>query len=1062
VLTRILLSLLLSVGTLCTLIGQDLPLRRYTRAEGLASYKFERISTEHGLSHATVTDMIQDRRGFIWIATPDGLNRFDGYTCAVYKHRPEDSTSISSNFIHGICEDRSGTLWITTREGGLNRFDHATERFMRYRHDPRNPQSIANNKVGPIMEDSKGRLWVGGDGGLDIFDRENEIFIHHQYNSADPFSLSYNEITAVYEDRSGTLWVGTVVGLNRFDPESGRFTRFLHKASDVSTISNNFVYTVYEDAKGNLWVGTAEGLNLMDRETGRFNRTPLGLRASAALKRVAIARIYEDSRGFLWFGTPGFGLFQYNPQTGTLMNLKNDPNNNSSISHNNLQPKFEDRSGTLWVGTWGAGINTLARTKKKFQHMQNDPANPVSLSNNFVFALHEDRRGLLWVGTAGGGLNKHDKSTGTVRHFKASSSPVSLNNNTVWSIAEGAGGFLWIGTQDGLSLFDTERETFKQFRHDPSDPTSLGGIVVKSLFLDRKGTLWVGFGEGGLSRRDRATSRWVRYLHNPNDAKSIGRGQVWAMAEDRDGILLIGTFSGGLCLLDRTSGTFTRYTHNPADSTSLSFNDVRGIHVAKEGTIWIATYGGGLNKFDRATGRFHRYTTQHGIANNFLYGILEDETGKLWISSNRGISRFDPRTETFKNFSTEDGLQADEFNTGAFFKSRSGEMFFGGVNGFNRFYPSAVKDNPHIPPVVITSFKVFDKEARLDTSITAVKKISLRYSQNFFSFEFAALHYVNPTKNQYAYRLEGFDREWIYSGTRRYASYTNLDPGQYVFHAKGSNHDGVWNEEGVSVQVVIVPPFWQQWWFRGIMVLLVVGTFGGIVRFISTRKLRKQLQELEKQRALQDERQRTRDAIARDLHDDLASTVSTAGIFTDALQRHIAPGTEANELVEKMRGLIFEAQETMSDLVWSVSPLHDSVESVITRIQLYAHDIARTDRFESIVNVIGDNSSTVLPGDVRRAFYLVFKEALANCVRHSRATLVTINIGYTDNSLVLKICDNGIGFQFDTVNTMTYGGNGISNMRKRAEEIGAEVLIASSQKMGTEIILTKRMTQMSY
>lgn len=807
--------------------------------------QFEHITTNQGLSQSCILHILQDSQGFMWFGTQDGLNKYDGYNFTVYKYDELDSHSLSDNFIASIYEDKSGTVWVGTDSGGLNKFDRKTEQFTNYTYDPDDPNSLGNNRVLSIYEDKLGRLWIGtGGGGLNKFDRETEQFTRYTHNSDDPSSLGSDTVFSIYEDKSGTLWIGTSGGgLNKLDGETGQFTHYTHDPANPNSLSNDIVLAIYEDYSSNLWIGTnGGGLNKFDRETGGFIHYTHDPANPNSLSHNTVSSIAEDQFGNFWLGTSswygnsyGTALDIFNPETGQFTHYKHDPANPNSLNDNLVPYIFRDRSGIMWIGTGFSGIDKFDSNKRKFRHYIHEPTNSNSLSNNHVISLYEDQSGMVWIGTSGGGLDKFDRETGRFTHHTHDpGNPNSLSDNTVWSVYEDHLGTLWIGTLSrGLDKFDRETGQFTHYTHDPNNPNSLSDNSVTSIYEDRFGTLWIGTFSGGLNKFERETGQFTQYTHDQNNPNSLSDNNVWSIYEDRYGTLWTGSYGGGgLNKFNRETGQFTRYRHDRDDPHSLSNDKVMSIYEDQSGTLWITTYGGGLNKFDREKEQFIHYTQKDGLPSTSLVGILGDDEGNLWVSTNKGLSKFNPRNETFRNYDVGDGLQGNEFDgIKAYFKSQTGEMFFGGLNGFNAFYPDQVKDNPHIPRIVLTDFKKINESVKLDTAISEIQVIKLSYKDNFFELEFAALDYTNPHKNQYAYKLEGFDKDWIYSGTRRYASYTNLDGGTYIFRVKGSNNDGVWNEEGTSIKIIITPPPWKTWWAYTLYVVALVSAVLGYVKW---------------------------------------------------------------------------------------------------------------------------------------------------------------------------------------------------------------------------------------
>ncbi len=830
--------------------------------------KFEHISLAQGLSQNTVYCILQDSKGFMWFGTQDGLNKFDGYDFKVYKHDPRDPNSLSNNVVRTIYEDRAGRLWIGTNGGGLNKLDREKEIFTHYQHDPHDANSLSDTYVLAICEGTShggGVLWIGTRyGGLNKFEVETGRFTRYHNDPNDASSLSDNYVMSVHQDRSGVLWIGTYSGgLNNFDHEKKAFARYQFDSTDSGDLSHNQIRAIYEDRAGTLWMGTSVGLDKLvpagpNRQAGILKHYHHG--SNDPTSPSAVWSILEDESGLLWIGT-GNGLIRFDRTAERFHDYHHDPNDPNSLSDNYVRSIGADRSGMLWIGTWNGGLNKLDRRRGTFTHYGNIPNDPNSLSHNNVRAIYEDMRdggNTLWIGTRGGGLIKFDRKKHAFKQYQDDpNDPNSLRHNYVWSILEDHAGRLWIGTYGGgLKRFDRKNERFTHYRPDASNPNSLSHknvmpICEESLPLHGTGrsTLWIGT-DGGLNRFDTETETFKHYKHDPNDSTSLSHNGIWSIFEDSvaRNVLWIGTDGGGLNKFDRERETFKHYKNDPRNPHSLSNNHVFCIHEDSRdaGTLWLGTWGGGLNKFDSSTERFMHYREKDGLPNDVIYGILEDDHRNLWLSTNKGISRFNIPTETFKNYNTYDGLQSYEFNAGAYHQGKNGEMFFGGINGFNAFFPGEVKDNTYIPPIVITAVKKFDQTAKRD--ISEAGKIALSYKDKYLTFEFVALDYTNPEKNQYAYMMEGFDETWIHAGARRFASYTNLDPGEYVFKVKGSNNDGVWNEDGVAVKITIAPPPWKTWWAYTLYALLITSFFYGLRRYELNRlhlKNRLQLEHLQ-------------------------------------------------------------------------------------------------------------------------------------------------------------------------------------------------------------------------
>jgi two-component system sensor histidine kinase ChiS len=817
--------------------------------------KFRHLSLEEGLSQSTINTIFQDSQGFLWIGTQDGLNKYDGYQFTIYRHHPKNPHSLSHNLVFAIEEDSHGALWIGTLNG-LNRFDRQKNQFTHYFYEPDNPNSLSHNLVLSIDEDKTGVLWVGTyGGGLNQFNRQTNQFTHFKHDPNQANSLSHNEIWPMYPDKTGILWIGTNGGgLNQFDRKRKTFTHYLPAPQNANSTSNVISF-IYEDKTGAFWLGTLNGLYQFDRLKKTFVHYQHDPQNPNSLSHNTILAISEDSQGKLWVATDGGGLNQFDRLKETFVHYTHDSQNPTSLSNNAVLSLYKDRNDTLWIGTGGGGLNQFNRLQQKFKHYFHDPKNPNSLNKNYIVPILKDKEDILWIGTYGGGLNRFDQKQEQVTYYLHDpENPDSLSHNKVQSIYEDSQGILWIGTfGGGLNQFNRQKNRFVSYSHQSNDPNSLSDDYILSIYEDSTQTLWIGTRKG-LNRFDRTTQKFIHYQHDEKDSNSLSDDEVYAIYEDKSGALWIGTL-GGLSQLNPKRNHFVHYQHDKNNLNSLSHNEVSTIYEDKSGRLWIGTYGGGLNKFDRVTGHFHAYREEDGLANDVIYGILEDNQGHLWISSNKGLSKFNPMTETFRNYDVLDGLQSNEFNVASYYKSRQGELFFGGIKGFNAFYPEQVTDNPHIPPIVITDFKIFNQSVPLgDNSplqqhISETREMTLSYKQSFFSFEFAALNFLQPTKNQYAYQLEGFDQQWNEIGGRRNANYTNVPHGTYVFRVKGSNNDGVWNEQGTAIKITILPPPWKTWWAYTLYVLSILAI---IISYVwkQKQKLREKQQELEREKAI--------------------------------------------------------------------------------------------------------------------------------------------------------------------------------------------------------------------
>jgi PAS domain S-box-containing protein len=820
--------------------------------------RFERFSLVDGLSQNSVLTMLQDRQGYLWFGTQDGLNRYNGYEFTVFKNDPDDKDTLSYSGVVSLLQDRSGAIWAGTWGGGLNRLDPATGRFTRYRHDPEDPDSLSNDIILTLYEDSQGRLWVGTNGGgLDLFDPAGGKFIHHTHDPERADSLSSDNISAILEDPSGELWVGTGgfgtpgSGLNRFDPATGKALVYRSAPDDPRTLGSDTISAILRGPDGALWISTGAyavpggGLNRFDPASGGVVRYQNQPDDPKSLGGNDILGLFLDPSGVLWIALYGAGLDRLDltrlgpaGSDAEFVHSRNDPYNAESLSSDQTWSLLMDRSGVMWVGTVNGGLNKLNPQVQRFGLYRNEPGNDNSLSFNVIGPMAEDGNGGIWIATYGGGLNYYQPSTGKFTRHPDPEQP----GVPVMSLLIDSRGDFWVGMLTGLIRFDPITGERKRYTHDPANPSSLGHDSASALAEDAQGRLWVGT-LSGLDVFDRARDAFIH-------VKIPDLGGVVTLYRGRDDSLWVGSWGTGLLRLDTSTYqdgvvTFERYLNDPENPRSLSDNSIWAIHEDSAGALWVGT-SSGLNRLDSSAGGFRRYRAKDGLPNENVLCILE-EGPYLWISTNDGLVRFDRESEEMRVFDVKDGMQSNEFDSGACLKTSRGEMLFGGVNGLNLFKPAEIQDNAAPPPVAISTFRIFNEPVATD--LADGTPIRLSYRQNFISFEFAALDFHAPQKNRYMYRLEGFDRDWVEAETRRYTSYTNLAGGDYVFRVRAANNDGVWNTEGISIPIHIEPPFYATWWFAGLIGVFVLAIIGAAVRWrfelvrSQTRKLEAEVDE---------------------------------------------------------------------------------------------------------------------------------------------------------------------------------------------------------------------------
>lgn len=801
---------------------------------------FRHFTTQQGLSQNTITCILQDQFGFIWLGTEDGLNRYNGYDVDMFKHNPSDERTISHSNIRCMVEDTEGVIWIGT-DDGLNSYDRASERFVHYRNDPKNTNSISNNIISSVVQDQNGLLWIGTNNGLNCFDRKNNKWTSYRHRDEDATSISHNNISCLAITSGRKLLVGTNGGgLNVFDLAERKTAVFKNNSSDASSLSGNEISAILEDKKHTIWVGTVnEGLNKFDITSGKFVHYKNNPEEDNSLSQNSVFSICDDADGLLWIGTLGGGLNVFNPATEKFSYYKNSITDLTSISNNNVWAVFIDNAGTIWIGT-ANGINILDKKLRRFETLALNPAS----QNNSVYCLYEDMDGTLWFGLLGGGLISVDKSGAKKNYLSDPANENSITSNAVFSVCGDADGIIYIGTYDGLNLLDKKTGKIIRYKNITGSNNSLSNNYVRSLLIDKAGMLWIGTYGGGLNMFNKASGKFTQYKNDAASSSSLSNNIVTDLYEDKEGTLWVGTYGGGLCSFDKTTQKFSAYKNDSKDNTSISNNFINCIAENKNNLLWVGTYGGGLNAFDKSRKTFTRYSEQDGLPNNSINAIEPDVNGNLWISTSKGLCRFNTEKNSpggkaiVRTYDSKDGAQ-DKYNENASLKTKSGKYYFGGASGINSFFYDEIKDNQYLPPVVITRFYLFEKPHTMDTMITSKRTVELSYNQNFFSFEFAGLNYTFPEKNQYAYMMEGLDKDWNYCNNRRYAAYTNIDPGEYTFRVKASNNDGIWNEQGTLLRITIKPPFWKTWWFSIFAGLAVASSIVLYIRF-RTRTLLKQ------------------------------------------------------------------------------------------------------------------------------------------------------------------------------------------------------------------------------
>jgi len=789
------------------------------------SFRFQRLGLEEGLSQISVNAIAQDVNGFIWFATQDGLNKYDGYQITTYRHQPSDPNSIINNHVFAILKDSRDNLWIGGY-GGLSKYEPKTDSFTHYK-----TPSLSNpdGKVGYIQslfEDSDGELWLSSNMGLYRFNIDTNTYILYLHEANNANSLIHSEVKSIAEDSLGNIWIGTTIGVSQYNKSHNTFTNYQHSPDNPYSLSHNFVWKIYKDSQNNLWFGTfGGGLDRYDNDTGKFIHHKANSQNKNALGNSDVRDILEDRDGMLWLGTNN-GLYTFDSSNLIFREFKHSKNDKHSLSHNVVYSLFQDMDGSLWAGTLGGGVNIFRPNTSVFKHYKPNPNNPESLNANMVYALYEDGKN-VWVGTSGGGLNKLNKATGKFSNFTDSELSASLGSYKINYIIEASEAELWISTNsDGLLKFNKNTGIVSQYKHQADDENSLSNNRTRGLAKDKEGNLWIGTAGGGLNKLDPISGEFTRFMPDTNNPNSISTSFIRCLFYDSKGRLWTGSYGQGLNRFDVERQTFINFNKGPIKEKKLSNKFIRSIFEDNTGNIWVLT-NGGIFKYDENIGSFHTYTTSDGLPSNVVYGALEDQQSNLWLSTNNGISKFNPQKVTFENYTKEDGIQDNEFNTGSFFQNKTGEMYFGGVNGFTLFHPNKITKDKKIPRVTFTNLLLYNNDivtrgsAKFPHHISSTDKLNFSHDDEVITFEFSALRYWQADKISYRYQLQGFSDNWIETDfSNRRATFTNLSKGDYILKVKASNVNGTWGETSSDLRISIAAAYWETNWFRGLLLAI--------------------------------------------------------------------------------------------------------------------------------------------------------------------------------------------------------------------------------------------------
>ena len=989
--------------------------------------RFDHLTVNDGLSSNRIRCIYKDSKDYLWMGTDVGLDKYDSYQVKKYRHTDNMPGSISSDILTCIYEDREKNLWIGTYDG-LNLYSSSRDNFKVFKKDNASNSSLNSNCITGIVEDKKGNLWVVSDGScLNKWNPENQSFVRYPFDSQ-RHGLSVRPSRMAAVDSKGYIWVGSLSpGITRFDPETGSFTKF----DDPSVGFSSYSYkSLYIDKQDKIWIAT-DGIGFFsyDPAANKFEHFGLTGDGKGTNLNFILDIIPEDDR-YLLLAVDQGGINRFDKLSKTFEYIMYENSNDDGLNNNGIWCFHRDREGILWIGTSGGGINYYNPKKERFKLFTHNSNNPKSLSYNFTVNLFEDHEGLIWIGTDGGGIDVYNPKTDSFETFKHDpDNPYSISGNVIRGIAEDKDHDMWIGTWDaGLNRYDRKTGRFIRFLPDEKNPATISNKTIWNLFIDHNNNLWISIYNIGIDLFDIKTGVIKRFRYKPEIPGSLSGNNCWFYFEDQEKKMWICT-QNGLDLYDSLTNSF-KVLHFPD-------NDIGAFYKDKAGYIWVGTNTKGLFMCNKDGTILKTYDVTNVLPNNRIHAITQDNNGDIWISSNKGISRLNPEIQSIRNYSKEDGLQGDQFYQQSFLKTRKGELYFGGYSGLNSFYPDSLKDNDFIPPVYITDFQIFNKPvvyavpgAQFQTHISEAKEIKLNWDQSVFSFSFAAINYIHPKKNQYSYIMEGFEKDWNSTdASRRYVTYTNLDPGGYTFRVKASNNDGVWNEIGTSLKIIILPPFWKTLWFKTLILSIIIILIISIFR-LRVRQLKKQKILLEKSVAIKTaelaELNASKDKFFSIIAHDLKNPFNIIIGFSDMMKESIRLNdpatfyeytvminTSAIQTLRLLENLLEWANSQRGKLSFTPVPvnLNELVKDEFIMVDEMA--IGKNIKLKSYVN---DSLTIVADKNMIRT---ILRNLITNSVKFTyKNGQVTVNAVNYNNHIEIAVSDTGIGMSKETISKL--------------------------------------------
>lgn len=1006
-------------------------------------YKPCNISLSQGLAQSVVYKIVQDRQGFVWMATQDGLNRYDGTGFKIFRENPFDTTTLSSNFITALFIDHRGWLWVGTQNHGLNLFVPGSDKF---RHFFANgDHTISHNGINDIYEDSRHNLWIATVRGLDLLTLKGD---DPATATASIKKINLKSVTAkeqepvaykVFTDKKNNVWAGTKDGLFRMAFTDADLSKIdLYNEENGALAGSNDIRAIAQDATGKLWIGSSFGLHVYNEDSGKFVTVfKIYPELEAQFKTGQLSDLFSDSFGNMWIGTNGGGLFELKnenvkkPMTewkfeSVKLGKERSASYILAIAEDKINP------GLMWIGTFAEGAYKLVPVLKNFY---SDHLEFENMETPLVTCLMKDNDGLVWLGTQNG-LVKQNKATHTYEVYKYNNKPGASLANYITSVLQDREGKIWVASDDGVSHFVLTNGKADFIRY--STDKEYDQKAIRTLYLDDKNNVYVIY-RSAVFRYDRKEDVFKKYTENL-DSTDLQRGYSFScMLIDRQNQCWLGS-TMGLVVYRHHIGEeidFTKpevFYHQLRDTNTLRSQNIQSLMQDSKGNIWIGTTNG-LTRANVSDNKivFTNYSSANGIKNNFVYAAVEDpQTGFLWLSTNGGLTRFDPAGKATMNFDINDGLQSNEFNAGAYSRADDGELFFGGIQGYTSFYPSQIKLDTVAPRVYLTDFVIPGKPQAFIFDATSNKSVTLKYAENSFTIDFIALHYNDPAKNQYAYKLEGFQQDWTYCGTSHQVNFSHVPPGEYTFRVKAANNDGYFSPVDDTLTIVIKPPFYKTIWFY----LLLLAFVAGVLWLLHIYRLKMKLTQIK-------EVERIRKETAADFHDELGHRLTTISWFSEILKKKLKPEqVELRSHLDKIIETSGNLYLTMKDLLWAMDPEKDSVYHMYAQLKNFGEELFDHTGVEFHTNGVQDElKSYDLPLSYKRHILLIFKEIMHNSLKHGDASATFLDLERTNGSLILRFGDDGKGF--DPANE-SLNGNGMKNVRRRAEIIHAETNIKSN------------------